>query len=211
MKKVLVLGATGLVGTEILKQLEASSEVLKINVLLRRPLPQGLKNSKVQEYVMDFDRLDSSSDCFSVDAVICAIGTTIKKAGSQEAFRQVDYEYPLKIAKFCKAKGAQGFYLVSALGADANSPIFYNRVKGELERDLQKIGFANLVIAHPSVLLGNRQESRPAEKIAMQVGKLFPKKWRSVPAEKVAHSLVASLKDSKPGTRVFENSEILNF
>ncbi len=206
--KVLIFGATGAVGAETLQQLKNSTSAKEIFVLTRRHLPSNLKGMKVREYIVDFDHLDENLDCFSVDTVICAIGTTIKKAGSQDEFRKVDYNYPLKIAQLAKARGAQRFLLVSSLGANAESNFFYNRVKGELERDLKRVDFANLVIVRPSVLIGHRTEVRVAERISQEFSKIFPRRWRGVPVKCVAETLVRAMEHPSLGLRIIENDKL---
>ncbi|MES2854493.1 MAG: NAD(P)H-binding protein [Bdellovibrionota bacterium] len=208
MERILVIGGTGLVGSEILRQASAEPSIKVIHALLRRPLPASLKHTKIQEHIVDFSALDSNADYFAVDAVICSLGTTIKAAGSQEAFRKVDQTYPLQIAKIARENGAKAFYLVSAIGADADSKFFYNRIKGELERGLRVLGFETFVAVRPSVLLGERTEKRFAEKIGQQLGRVFPLRWRSVPASSVARKIVQEVLRGKSGARVFENEEL---
>ena len=207
-KKILLFGATGLIGQSLLKKMISKPQGELIHVLARRSLPADLQNNSIVEYKMNFDSLDESSDCFKVDTVICAIGTTIKVAGSQEKFRQVDYSYPLHIARIAKKNGAQNFFLVSALGADQNSSIFYNRVKGQLEAALQLIGFESLVIVRPSVLIGEREHSRPLENIGQQLGRLLPKKWKSVPAENISQRFISLLKSPPIGVHIIENQDL---
>lgn len=207
-KKILLFGATGLVGRHLLKNLLAQQYGLKIHVLTRRDLPADLKNSKVVEFKMNFDSIDENSECFKVDTVMCAIGTTIKIAGSQEKFRQVDYAYPLHIAQIARRNGAETFFLVSALGADANSSIFYNKVKGQLETALRQLGFKSLVIVRPSVLVGDREKVRPLEKISQTLGRLLPKTWKSVPAENVAQKMISIMKNPPGGVYIVENKDL---
>ena len=125
----MVLGATGLVGREIVRLLCADPGVNRIVVVTRRPFVV-LEDPKLQPKVVDFDALDSAGDAFAVDQIFCALGTTIKQAGSEPAFRRVDLEYPLAAAKLGVEHGASHFLLVSAVGASASSRVFYNRVKG---------------------------------------------------------------------------------
>ncbi len=209
VERILILGVTGLVGSEVFKQVKSLSNLNRIFVLTRRPLSTEFKDERVQERAVDFDNLDENLDAFSVDSVICALGTTIKRAGSQDEFRKVDYGYPMKIARLAKAKGAKQFLLVSSLGANANSKIFYNRTKGELERDLEKIGFESLVIVRPSILLGQRAEVRTAERIGQGLSKLFPRRWRGAPAERVAAAMIRSIQHPALGLKIIENDEII--
>ena len=157
---------------------------------------------------MDFDKLAKRPPPRDVDAVVCALGTTIKVAGSQEAFRRVDYDYPLALARLGLAAGAKQFVLVSALGANAKSPVFYNRVKGELEDAVRSLGYASVAIVRPSLLLGARREFRLGEEIAKRFGFLAPGKYRPVEARAVANALVTAVREQQPGVRVIESDEI---
>jgi uncharacterized protein YbjT (DUF2867 family) len=192
-RTVALAGATGLVGREILKGLVADPSVAAIHVLGRRALEAP--PAKVIPHVVDFRALPGLP---RVDEVFLALGTTIKVAGSQQAFRAVDFEANLAVAKAAIAAGARRAGLVSAMGASAKSGIFYSRVKGELENALAALPFEGLVIARPSVLAGDRgslgQPERRGERIALVVsrflGPLFPANYRAVPAEAVAMSLL---------------------
>lgn len=210
MNRSLLLGATGLVGQEILNQLQTNPNVGEIHVLARRHLGPGSNLGKVQQHIVDFERLDLDRSIFAVDAVFSAFGTTIKKAGSQEDFRRVDFEYPLRVAKLAKESGVEQFFLVSALGADAKSGVFYNRVKGELEDALKNLNFRKTVIVRPSVLIGDRPESRPAEKVGQYIGRFLPRTWRAVPATNVARALVKNLGLEFSGVKIIENTELFS-
>jgi uncharacterized protein YbjT (DUF2867 family) len=186
-------GATGLVGREILQGLIADASVKAIHVLARRALPAS--HAKVTVHVVDFTKLPALP---RIDEVYLALGTTIKVAGSQQAFRAVDYDANLAVARAALAAGAKRAGLVSAMGASAKSGIFYSRVKGELEDALSALGFEGLVIARPSMLSGNREQLgqpvRRGEGIALTVsrllGPLIPANYRSVAASDVARSLL---------------------
>jgi uncharacterized protein YbjT (DUF2867 family) len=186
-------GATGLVGREILQGLIADSSVQAIHVLARRGFPAG--HSKVNVHIVDFARLPALP---RVDEVYLALGTTIKVAGSQAAFRAVDYDANLAVARAALAAGAKRAGLVSAMGSSAKSSIFYSRVKGELEETLSTLGFEGLVIARPSMLAGDReklgQPVRPGEgrflRLSRLLGPLIPANYRSVAASDVARSLL---------------------
>jgi uncharacterized protein YbjT (DUF2867 family) len=194
------------VGAEIVRQLAADSSVARIVVLARRP-PEGLP-AKVESHVVDFDRLAEHESLFKVDQIYCALGTTIRKAGSQAAFRRVDFEYPLTIARIGCRTGVRHFLLVSALGANSESGIFYNRVKGELEDQLRSLGYRAVTIARPSLLLGPRTEFRLFERIGMVVGEVIPGRYRPVQAEAVARSLVLAGRIDAPGLHIIESDEI---
>ena len=193
-RTVALAGATGLVGREILQGLIADSSVKQIHVLARRALTAS--DPKVTAHVVDFAKLPALP---RVDEVYLALGTTIKVAGSQAAFRAVDYDANLAVARAALAAGAKRAGLVSAMGASAKSSIFYSRVKGELEDTLAALGFDGLVIARPSMLAGDReklgQPVRPGEgrflRLSRLFGPLIPKNYRSVAAGDVARSLLA--------------------
>jgi uncharacterized protein YbjT (DUF2867 family) len=140
---------------------------------------------------------------WGVDAVICALGTTSGKAGSKEAFRQVDYVLPLAFAKLAHQQGAEAFALVSAIGADANSSFFYPKIKGEVERDMKLVGFKSLTILRPSIIGGKRDESRFAEGVALTLSRILapvlPKKFHVNPATKIADVLLDSVIGAVPG------------
>lgn len=216
--RVLLAGATGLVGQQVLRQLLADPDVAEVRALVRREqtatqllgtaeAPQtGL--DKLRICVANFDRLVSHTDWFDVDWVVCALGTTIKQAGSQAAFRRVDFEYPLQIAQLAKAQGAQRFMLVSALGANARSSVFYSRVKGELEEAIRIVGFEHVSMAQPSLLVGERVEVRLGERIGMKLGFLMPERYKPVRVAQVAAGLLMSGKQGRPGWHVLSNTAL---
>ncbi len=202
----LVAGATGLVGRECLRLLSSDDAVDEVRALVRRSLPSEFAGPRVRECLIDFDRLDSHPDWFEVDSVFCALGTTIREAGSREAFRRVDYDYPLAVAKNARSRGASHFLLVSAMGANSRSRIFYNQVKGEIEEAVQRLGYPSVTIARPSLLLGDRQEWRLGEEIAKRVGWLLPAQWGLVHALQVASALVRAAHKAVPGVQILENA-----
>ena len=204
----LLAGATGLVGRECLRLLARDKRVAEVRALVRRPLPADSLGPRVRECRADFDRLHEHPDWFQVDKVFCALGTTIRQAGSQEQFRRVDYEYPLAVAKAARAHGASNLLLVSALGADSGSSVFYNRVKGELEEAVQALGYSSVTIARPSILLGDREEPRFGEEVAKRVGWLVPPRWRPVHARQVSSALVKAAHTNAPGVQVLENAAL---
>jgi uncharacterized protein YbjT (DUF2867 family) len=205
----MVLGATGLVGGECLRLLLDDSGVSRVVALARRPLSDGSVSGKLRVEIVDFDRLASRGELFDVDQIFCALGTTIKQAGSQEAFRRVDLEYPLAAAKLGVEHGARHFLLVSAIGASARSRFFYNRVKGELEDALRTLAYRSITIVRPSLLLGDRPQFRLGEQIAKRIGWLAPGRYRPVPAIRVAEALVRAARDDMPGMQIIESNEIL--
>lgn len=192
-KIALVIGASGLIGKQVVELLLNDAIYSGVIVLVRKSfLPT---HQKLKEIVFDFDNPDSS--VLRTDDVFCCLGTTMKKAGSKEAFRKVDYEYPLSIARLALKNGAQQLLIVTALGADANSLFFYNRVKGEVEQQLIQLNYPKLKIFRPSLLLGARNENRLGEKFGellfgivspLMVGPL--KRYRAIDSAKVARAMV---------------------
>ncbi|MEW6346287.1 MAG: NAD(P)H-binding protein [Paraburkholderia sp.] len=212
-QSVLLLGGTGLVGTACLRLLARDDRVSEVRQLVRRASGAAVTGlnatNRVVEHLIDYDWPDADSDVFDVDAVICALGTTIRTAGSQAAFRKVDYEYPLRIAGIARRHGASHFAIVSAIGADPHARTFYSRVKGNVEEGLKKLDYPTLTIVRPSFLMGERTESRPLETIARHLGVYLPLKWRSISVERVARALVTEvLSDDTRGVNVIENDEL---
>lgn len=169
--KCLVAGASGLVGQELVNQLLADVNFDEVTVIVRTVLKQ--QNPKLKAILVpSFDQvLDMTMP--PSDVAFCSLGSTIKKAGSKEAFYKVDHDYIVNFAKSCFKSGVKTFIVVSALGADPHSKVFYNQVKGQTEQDLKNIGFTNLFILQPSLLMGDRIENRPAEKIAQGLTKFL--------------------------------------
>ena len=210
-KSVLLAGATGLVGRECLELLLADPVFTHITALVRRPLPVDQTSTKLSVQTVDFEDLDKRSDLFTVDQIICALGTTIRKAGSQVAFRQVDFYYPLRIAELGLANGASHFLLVSSMGANSQSRVFYSRVKGELEDAIAELHYRAFTVVHPSVLIGKRTERRLGEEIAKRLAFLTPPRMRPVHAHQVAAALVHAARQDEPGHRVIDNLRLQSF
>jgi uncharacterized protein YbjT (DUF2867 family) len=187
----------------------ADPGVAKVIAPTRRAL--SVSHPKLENPVLDFGALESQLHGLQLDQVICCLGTTIKQAGSQERFREVDHHYPIALARLAKAGGATHYLVVTAAGSNARSPIFYNRVKGELERDLRALGFTALTIARPSLLLGEREKPRLGEKLAEPFAKLLPRKWRAIEGSTVAKALVQLAREPASGTRLVESAELLGY
>ena len=192
-KHALVAGATGLVGHRCLARLLDHPAYDRVTVLSRRPL--ALAHAKLHIDLVDFDGLQWLGE--RCDDIFCCLGTTIRKAGSQEAFRRVDHDYPLALARLGNTAGARQFLLVSSLGADAQSSVFYSRVKGETERDIAAIGLPKVIFMRPSILLGKRHERRPGERVGIFAGQLVApllvgtlRKYRPIPADDVAAAML---------------------
>jgi len=204
---ILLFGATGLVGSATLRRLLADDAFTRVVTLTRRPI-QGGARPKLEARVGDLEALDTVADAFAVDAVICALGTTIRQAGSRERFRAVDHDIPLSAARLAKAHGAGHFLYVSSLGADPRSRNFYLRAKGDLEEALRGVGFSRLTIVRPSLLLGDRQEFRLGERLAQLVAFIPMGRYTAIRADDVAAALVRLAKVDGPPVRVVESAEM---
>jgi uncharacterized protein YbjT (DUF2867 family) len=210
-RTALLAGATGLVGRELLALLLASQHYRSVHVLLRRTPPDIEASAKLEIHQVDFARLPAAFP--KVDDVFIALGTMIKIAGSEAAFRQVDFDFVVNIARAARAAGSKRLAVVSALGADPTSRIFYNRVKGEMEIAVMQIGYESVMIAQPSLLLGDRaalgQPPRGAEiwaaRLLAPLGWIMPKSVRPIPARAVASALLEAILDGKPGVRVLKS------
>ncbi|KOQ56022.1 NAD-dependent dehydratase [Stenotrophomonas maltophilia] len=208
--RVMLLGATGLVGGLTLPRLLDDPRCSAVIAPTRRPL--GAAHGKLENPVLAFDALPAAAGWAGVDAVICALGSTIAQAGSREAFHRIDHDYPLAFARLAQAQGAQTYVLNSAAGADPRSSIFYSRVKGELERDLRALGFTSLTLVRPGLIGGERNEVRRGERLALKVlgvlGPVLPRAWRINPASEIAKALVEAALAPQPGEHVVASSAL---
>lgn len=210
LRVAVVAGATGLTGGHLLRQLLADDRYARVSALVRQPsLPT---NRKLVECIVDFDALPALP---KADDAFCCLGTTIKIAGSQKAFRHVDFDFVVNFARAAKQAGATQFLVISALGANAKSPIFYSRVKGEMENVLYDIGFETLHIFQPSLILGERSQQRPAEKFgiaafntigALMLGPL--RKYRPIEAKTIARGMVRAALAERRGVYLFSSDAI---
>ena len=207
-RSALLVGATGLVGREALRLLLGEPALSRVVALTRRPLSIPDPPATLDARVVDFERLHEHASLFAVDAILCALGTTIRQAGSQERFRRVDFDYALETARLGREGGASHFLLVSALGASARSRVFYSRVKGELEDAVQTLGYPAVTIVRPSLLLGDRSERRLGEILAAPLLRLAPRRYRGVRAADVAAALVRDAVSGGPGVRIIDSGEI---
>lgn len=209
----IVIGATGLVGKELTQLLLNDDSFEKVKVFVRKPLPIG--HPKLQQVITDFDNLSKSAMEISGDVVFCAMGTTIRVAGSQEAFTKVDYTYVLNFAELAKKNGIHRFILVSSLGVTESGGNFYLTVKRDVENALRRLKFNSLIIVRPSMLLGKRSEFRLGENIGkflmrslgfLFIGKL--KKYKAIEASVVAKAMITLSKANLEETAVFESDRL---
>lgn len=218
-KTALVAGATGLIGQQLVNRLIESDVYSEVRILVRKSTQKS--HPKLVEIIYDFDQPSVSQ--LQGDDIFCCLGTTMKKAGSKQAFTKVDHDYPLQIGRAARQNGAKQYLIVTAMGADPGSSFFYNRVKGNVEEDLIKIGFDALYIFQPSLLLGNRSEKRLGERIGEAVMRVFDplmigplKKYRAIDSAKVAQAMVVAAQDPlvkqvSQGIFVYESDQMQRF
>ncbi|PCJ83426.1 MAG: oxidoreductase [Flavobacteriales bacterium] len=224
MKSAIIFGATGLTGGHLLQLLLDDARYEKVKVFGRAKVqwpfeparaPEiGATIKKLEEHLIDFGKLDGCADLISGDDLFCCLGTTIKKAGSQDAFRKVDLELPVKIAEMASKNGVQQFLVVSSVGADKRSSNFYLRTKGEMEEKVGEFNFEKTAALRPSIIMGNRNEARLGESISkmfMPVADHFLlgslKKYRSIHADTIAKAMV-EIANGNYEQAVFESDEI---
>ncbi len=204
MERILVAGATGLVGREVVEQLLSSTSVRPV-ALTRR----SLGKPGLEEWLSQGDDLLQGLKDEPVDAVICCLGTTIKKAGTKDRFRYVDHDLVVGLARWAKRHSVVTFSIVSAIGADPASNIFYNKVKGEMERDVKALALPSLHIFHPSILTGPRQESRVGERLGIVIMNMVSplllgglRRYRPMPHDLLASALIQTARTPENGTHV---------
>jgi uncharacterized protein YbjT (DUF2867 family) len=214
MKTALIAGASGLVGGHLLSLLLESEQYEKIISIGRRNL--NIEQNKLTQRIVDFNNLDLEDQ--NVDDIFCCLGTTMKKAGSKEKFRLVDFQYPINIASYFLSKGAKRFLLVSAMGAKASSSVFYNSVKGEVEIAINKLGYYRTDVFRPSLLLGNRSESRFAEVIGKVVMTTFGlllvgslKNYKAINSVKVAKAMLYFAQEESNGDYIHLSADLQKF
>ncbi|GAA5024386.1 nucleoside-diphosphate sugar epimerase [Marivirga lumbricoides] len=210
----LIAGATGLVGGHLLDILMEDDYYSTVKVLTRRSI--GGDDGKLKEIIIeDFDDLENHVEALKADDYFCCLGTTMKKAGSKEAFKKVDYRYPASLAAIARENSASSFHLVSAMGANANSLIFYNKVKGEAEKAIQAMKLSKAFIYRPSFIEGERNESRTGEKVALWVADKLDfvftgplKKYGAIHAHEIAEAMVKTAKNDKSSFKILESDQM---
>lgn len=207
--QLILVGATGLVGTHVLRLALADARVTRVIALARKPLPA---HPKLLAPAIDFDALPPDAVWWRADAVICALGTTMKVAGSQSAFRRVDFDYPLAVARLARAAGTPAHVLNSATGSNASSRFFYNRVKGELEAQLATLGFASLTHVRPGLIGGQRAAVRAGEAalavVLTALAPVLPARWRINPAQRIAQAMLEAAIAARPGLQVITSEQL---
>ena len=207
-----LVGATGLIGSFLLEELLNDPYFDTVRILIRRPL--DITRLKLEKKIVDFNDSDSLLVALSnSDVMFCAIGSTMKKVkGDKEAYRKIDFDIPVKLARFCKMTGCEKFILVSSAGSNSKSRNFYQRLKGETDEAVKSVGLETVHIMRPSLLLGGRKEFRPGENIGKalmtSLSFLIPAKYKAIHGKEVAKVMIALAKRNDEGIFVHENSEI---
>jgi len=211
MKTALVVGASGLIGKHLTHKLLASQYYNKVTIIVRKKLT--IEHQKLEQLVMDFDKIDTSK--IIADDIFCCLGTTMKQAGSKEAFYNVDFTYPLNFAKAGLANGTKQFLIITAMGADEKSWIYYNRVKGEIEKALSDLRYPTLIILRPSMLAGEREHPRMGEKIGKIVmdffAPLIPDNYKVIAGEKVAQAMLELAQKGIKNKDIYESGSLQKF
>ncbi|RYG21018.1 MAG: oxidoreductase [Chitinophagaceae bacterium] len=211
--KAILIGATGLIGQNLLTKLLADEDYSDVLVISRKKL--NVPHTKLKALIINFDELANYKSEIVGDVVFCCLGTTIKKTPDLAVYRKIDYQYPIDVASLAQANGAKQYHLVSAMGANVKSRLFYSRTKGEVERDLQKIAFEAIHIYRPALLDGDRKEKRAAEKIMIGIFRLINpiligplKKYRSIKIDKVADAMLKNATTTRPGIHIYNSDEL---
>lgn len=212
-KTAIVFGATGLVGSVLLKQLSESPVYSEIITFSRKSL--GFNHPKIKEVFNYFTDLTTIKSSLYGDDLFCCLGTTIKKAGSKENFKKIDFEMPVHLAKMAEENKIKGFFVVSSIGADAKSSNFYLRTKGEMEKEVLDCNIPKIAIVRPSMLLGKRNEFRFGEEIGKMLMKAFSifvtgrlRKYRAIQAETVAKAMIIIANDDNSDQDIYESDEL---
>ncbi len=212
-RKALLLGSSGLTGGHLLRLLLESGMYEEVRIFVRRD--PGLIHPGLKITEGSFDRMEMYENFFTVDDIFCCLGTTIKQAGTKKAFRTVDHDYVLRAAYLGRDMGACRFFVITAMGADPKSLIFYNRIKGQVEEDLRLVPFRAIHVFRPSLLLGKRSEKRAGEKLAAALFGVFGfaftgplRRYRAIPANTVAAAMVRSASVDSKGFHVYESHMI---
>ena len=211
--KITLIGSSGLIGTNFLEQI-GPDDFQYVKAITRRKILNLENKDFIKQSVHDFSDLEKMRQDLKTDVLVNALGTTIKKAGSKYEFAKIDHELTLKISKIAKEEGCRTMILISSIGANCESNIFYSKVKGLLEVSLKEIGFEELHILRPSLLLGKRTETRPAEYISKHlIGNLsflIPWKYKPIHASIIAKKIKFIIMEEKSGIHIWEGRELFN-
>jgi uncharacterized protein YbjT (DUF2867 family) len=205
-----VIGATGLVGKQLVKQLLENENFGKVRIFVRRST--GIQHPKLEQQIVDFGKAESWAKKLTGDVLFSALGTTLKQAGSKEKQYEVDFTFNLNFAQKANANGIKNFVLVSSIGANPKSSIFYTRIKGELDDEVANLDFKNLVILRPSSLTGDRDETRWMEKMSIPIARFVTqfifRKYRPISDETVAQAMINAVLKPDPKKTIWEGDEV---
>jgi uncharacterized protein YbjT (DUF2867 family) len=213
-KTATIIGVTGMIGSYLYELLKSDNSFDTIRLIVRRPLPKDDPRTEIK--LVDFTDAESLQLAIDgSDVVFCTVGTTQRKVkGDKEAYRKVDYDIPVKAARFCKATGCETFILVSAVGANSKSGNFYLKLKGEVEEAIEAVGLKSVHIMQPSMLMGDRTESRLGESIAKAImpalSFLIPSKYRAIHGEKVAKAMLYTAKENRTGLFRYDYKQLID-
>ncbi|MFK8037462.1 MAG: NAD(P)H-binding protein [Crocinitomicaceae bacterium] len=207
----IVIGATGLIGKQLVNQLLTDNLYHEVKVFVRRPT--GRENPKLKEFTIDFEELDQHSEFISGDILFSVLGTTIKTAGSKKAQYKIDYGYQFAVAKIAAGNGVNKLILLSSIGADSTSKMFYPQMKGQLDEDVKSLGFEQISVLRPSMLEGNREDFRWAEKVFTPILKaavLIPcwKKYRPIKDIVVANAMLNAVYQNDSSYHIYESNHL---
>jgi len=212
-QKAIIVGASGSIGNQVLKQLLTNEGYSEVLILVRKDI--GIQHPKLQQLILNFEEINKYSAQITGDVVFCCLGTTKSQTPDEVEYKKIDYQYPLDVAWIAQTNGAKSYHLISAIGANKDSSTFYIRTKGEVERDLKAVPFESIYIYRPSLLDGERKEKRTVEKISNAVMKVINpllfggmKKYRSIKVETVANAMIQNSFATKNGIFVYESDQI---
>jgi uncharacterized protein YbjT (DUF2867 family) len=215
-KTALVAGGTGLVGAYLVDYLIESKDYYEVKVIIRKG--SEYHKSQVTLIEVDYDQLFDFGNFMHADVVFCCLGTTMKKAGTREQFYKVDFTYPFELAKISRENGSKQFNIITAMGANSKSMVFYNKVKGEIENAISNLNIDNINIFRPSLLLGERNVQRVGEQAGTILAKIINpflvgklKKYRAIRAEIVAEAMVTVSLENQKGIRIIQSDAIRTF
>jgi uncharacterized protein YbjT (DUF2867 family) len=207
-----IIGATGLVGKQLVQQLLNDNRFEKVRLFVRRDT--GLRHPKLEQQIVDFAKTESWEKNLNGDVLFSALGTTLKQAGSKEKQYEIDFTFNLNFAKKAKENGIENYVLVSSVGANSKSGIFYTRMKGELDEAVAKLGFENLVILRPASLTGNRENRRTTEEMSVPVLNFLTrfvfKNYRPISDETVAKAMINAALNNNQSKTIWEGAEVFN-